>query len=90
MDPNSGCAAFTAIYRTTDLDATLKVWNQVTATSPVPWKPGDVTVGCFTPLIDRVTRIEVMEPDEASRETARRKREAMGDRVHRGIPAQAA
>ncbi len=90
MDPGGNRAAFTAVYRTRDLEGTLRAWAKVEAASPAPWQPGDVTVGCFTPLIDRVTRIEVMEPDETSRETARRKREAMGDRVHRGIPAQAA
>jgi hypothetical protein len=77
---------FTAIYRTTNLRESLQAFNQVKAAASAPWNPADAAVGCFTPLTDRVTLTEVMEPDPASRETARRKREAMGDRKHRAPP----
>ena len=78
---------FTAIYRTTDLAATLRAWNQVQMPVPAPWSPADVSVGCFTPLIERVTLTQVMEPDPVSRDTAKRKREAIGDRRHKKAPA---
>jgi hypothetical protein len=79
----------TCIYRTTSLDDALRAWAETEAVSPAPWNAEDASVCCFSPIIDRLTLNEVMEPDDISRETARRKRESMGDRRHRAVPAAA-
>jgi hypothetical protein len=79
---------FVAVYRTTDLAGALKGWAQV-STAGAPWDPAGVSVGCFTPIIDRVTLTQVMDPDPLSRDTAKQKREAMGNRRHMASPAMA-
>jgi hypothetical protein len=78
---------YTAVYRTTDLAATLKAWAACGAQSPTPLKPSDISVDCYTPLTERITTLEVRNPDAVSRETAARKRAALGDRLHLGPPA---
>jgi hypothetical protein len=45
------------------------------------------SVDCYTPLIDRVTAIQVREPDQVSAETAKRKRAELGDKVMKQAPA---
>ena len=77
---------FTAIYRTPDLEGSLRAWKQYQSDSPIRADTADLAVDCYTPLIERVTAIQVIEPDPASKETARRKRAEMGDKVHKGAP----
>jgi hypothetical protein len=70
---------FTCVYRTTDLAASIKAWPKFAP--PVAVKADQYTVDCYTPLIGRVTAIQVREPDAVSAETAKRKRAALGDNV---------
>jgi hypothetical protein len=76
----------TAIYHSTDISRSLHAWNEYEADSRSGRSPLHASVDCYTPLIDRVTAIHVLEPDPESRETARLKRLAMGDKVHLGAP----
>ena len=80
-------SVYTAVYRTTDLAATLKAWTPCGAKSPASLKVGDVSVDCYTPITERITTLEVRNPDDVSRDTAAHKRAALGDRLHRGPPA---
>jgi hypothetical protein len=70
---------FTCVYRTTDIAASLKACTK--CEPPVPLKPGEFSVDCYTPLIERVTAVQVREPDPVSAETAKHKRAALGDKV---------
>jgi hypothetical protein len=70
---------FTCVYRTTDLAASLDAWEK--CAPPTTFKPGAYSLDCYTPLIERVTALQVREADPVSADTARRKRAALGDRV---------
>ena len=78
--------ALTAIYRTTDIAASLKAWAPCGKDAPKTLKADEVTVDCYTPIIDRVTSLQVREPDAISRDTAARKRAEMGDKVFKDLP----
>jgi len=81
--------AFTAIYRTVDLDRTLQAWKEAEPPTFAPWDPASISVDCYTPIIDRVTAVEAKEPDPISRETAQRKRAEMGNNVRKSTPGLA-
>jgi hypothetical protein len=78
--------AYTAVYRTTDLAASLNAWRQYATAAHVPWKAGEADVDCYTPIIERVTAQQVADADPATRAFMQAKREAMGDRLHKGPP----
>jgi hypothetical protein len=67
-----------AIYWTTDLAATLSGWTPCEKEAGASLKTDDVSVDCFIPLIDRLTAIQVREPDPKSKATAKQKRDALG------------
>jgi hypothetical protein len=77
---------FTCVYRTTDIAASLKAWTKCEP-PPVAFNPGEFSVDCYTPLIERLTAVQVREPDPASAETAKQKRAALGDRVMTQAPS---
>jgi hypothetical protein len=77
---------FTALYRTTDLAKSVSAWRDYAASASIRDELSNSSVICFTPLLERLTAMQVFEPDALTSDTARRKREAMGDRVHRGAP----
>jgi hypothetical protein len=76
---------FTCVYRTTDIAASLKAWTK--CEPPVPFDAGEFSIDCYTPLIERVTAVQVREPDPASAETAQQKRAALGDKVMTQAPS---
>jgi hypothetical protein len=70
---------FTCVYHTTDLAASLNAWRK--CEPPTTFKFGEYSVDCYTPLIERVTAVQVREADPVSTDTAKRKRAALGDKV---------
>jgi hypothetical protein len=76
---------FTCVYRTTDLTASLKAWPKFDP--PMTVGADAFSIDCYTPLIERVTAIQVREPDPVSAETAKRKRAELGDKVMGEAPS---
>jgi hypothetical protein len=77
---------FSALYRTTNLAASVEAWKELGSKAPLRREGVDFSVICFSPLIERLAAVEVLEADSVSQEIARQKREQLGDRVHRGAP----
>jgi len=72
--------AYVAIYRTARLDSSIRAWQSLEAAAPAPWSHEDVPVMCFAPVCERVTRLQVLEPDAMTLQIAQAKRDAVQPR----------
>ena len=74
---------YMAVYHLAQPDVAAPAWAAA-AGLPPPWDAGDVTASCFRPISARLTRLQLLEPDDVMRETARVMREMV---VRREKPA---
>jgi hypothetical protein len=60
---------YVAVYRLAQPDIAAPAWAAAAACPP-PWDTGDVSASCFRAISQRLTRLQLLEPDDVMRETA--------------------
>ena len=76
--------AYMAIYRVTDPAQAAAIWRDMESVAPLPWEAGNVTPACFSPLAKRLTRLQLLEPDDVWRAQAQAMREQVVRREQAG------
>jgi hypothetical protein len=79
--------AYLALYRSTDVPATLRAWRSLEAGMDSPSAHAMIE-DCFAPLIERLKSSDVINADAAARNREARARRLLGTRVHKSAPHQ--
>jgi hypothetical protein len=76
--------AFVATYRTTRLEHAVRAWRDVEAAAPRPAAEARTWLMYFRQATERMTRIQVMDPDPTAREAEQATRDAVRARWQAG------